>query len=93
MRNSAALIALLALAGCKETMPVMPTMPTVVEVEVTRYVPVPKELTAPCQKFTAREQTYDEAKRLAILRGEATNECDDRMTKIRNLPVGPNPKP
>lgn len=93
MRHTAALIALLALAGCKESMPVMPTMPNVVEVEVIRYVPVPKDLSAPCQKFTAREQTYDEAKRLALLREKAATECDDRMTKIRNLPTTPEPKP
>lgn len=88
MRHTAALIVLL-LAGCKETLPVMPTMPDIVEIEVIRYVPVPEELTKPCQKFTAREQTYDEAKRLALLRGEATEECDGRMTKIRNLPLTP----
>jgi hypothetical protein len=93
MRDAITLIALLALTGCKESLPVMPTMPEIVEVEVVKFVEVPPELTAPCQDFTAREQTYAEAKRLALLRKEARDECDGRMTKIRNLPVSPSVKP
>lgn len=92
MRRAATLIALLALAGCKESIPVMPTMPKVVEVEIVKYVRVPPDLSAPCQHFKPNEQSYDEAKRLAEVRRLAAIECDDRMTKIRNLPVSPPSK-
>ena len=79
--------ALLALvAACTgNRKPDPPMVPDVVEVPVTKYVPVPDELAADCQNAAAREQTYSEAKRLALLRDEFLRECSERMRKIRAL--------
>ena len=80
-----ALIALaLRLTGCKTT-PDVPQPPQVVTVTVTKYVPVPDALTADCQNEPAREQTYAEAKRLALVRADYLDECTSRMRKIRAL--------
>lgn len=84
MRYSIALI-VLALAGCQNAKPTPPPIPTVVEVTVTKYVPVPVELTADCQDDTPKAQVYAEAKRLAIIRHEYLTECTQRMRKIRSL--------
>lgn len=79
----------LLLAGCAgNTKPAPPVIPQVVEVPVTKYVPLPVELTADCNNTTPREQTYAEAKRLALLRGEYLDECTLRMRKIRALGQG-----
>lgn len=71
------------LTGCKTTEPQRP--PQVIEVVVTKYVPVPAELAADCANEPPREQTYAEAKRLAIKRGEYLAECTERMRRIRAL--------
>lgn len=79
-----ALIAVaMLLTGCKTTEPQRP--PQVIEVVVTKYVPVPAELAADCANEPPREQTYAEAKRLAIKRGEYLAECTARMRRIRAL--------
>jgi len=79
-----ALIAVaMLLTGCKTTEPQRP--PHVIEVVVTKYVPVPAELAADCANESPREQTYAEAKRLAIKRGEYLAECTGRMRRIRAL--------
>ena len=79
-----ALIALaLLLTGCKTTEPSKP--PQVVEVVVTKYVPVPAELAADCTNEPPREQTYAEAKRLALKRADYLEECTTRMRRIRGL--------
>ena len=79
-----ALIALaLLLTGCKTTEPAKP--PQVIEVVVTKYVPVPADLAADCMNETPRSQTYQEAKRLAIKRGEYLAECTERMRRIQGL--------
>ena len=84
MRHPPALIALAAilLAGCK-TQP--PVVPEIVEVVVTKYVPIPAELAADCANEAAREQTYAEAKRLALKRADYLEECTARMRRIRGL--------
>ncbi len=79
------LILLAALAGCQKPKPDPPTVPRVVEVTVTKYVKVPDALTADCQNSTPKAQTYSEAKRLALVRGEYLDECTQRMRKIRSL--------
>ena len=80
-----ALIALvLLLSGCKTTEP-QKQPPQVIEVVVTKYVPVPAELAADCTNEAPREQTYAEAKRLAIKRGEYLAECTERMRRIQGL--------
>lgn len=84
MWRPAALIACL-LAGCTGNVKEAPPVPKVVEVPVTKYVPVPDALTADCQNTAPKEQTYGEAKRLALVRGEYLDECTQRMRKIRSL--------
>lgn len=62
-----------------------PTVPKVVEVVVTKFVPVPDELAADCQNTAPKAQTYAEAKRLAIVRAEYLDECTARMRRIKAL--------
>ena len=85
MRYSASLIAIALLtAGCgKQNLRVDP--PKIVHVEVTRYVPVPDELTKPCPVYAPAEQTYAEAKRLALLRLDALEQCNRDKARIRDL--------
>lgn len=83
MRSPAAVIAsALLLAGCKTCPPVVPET---VEVVVTKYVPIPAELAADCANEPAKEQTYAEAKRLALKRADYLEECTARMRRIRGL--------
>lgn len=77
-------LTLLALAGCKTTEP-LPKLPEIVKVTVTEYVAVPAELAKPCTEYAAKEQSYGEAKRLALLRLESIEECNKRMARIRAL--------
>ena len=85
MRHSVAVtaVALLATACTHQNLKVDP--PKIVQVEVTKFVPVPDELTEPCTVYAPAEQTYAEAKRLALLRLESLNECNARMARIRAL--------
>lgn len=62
-----------------------PKPPKVVEVIVTKIVPVPVELTEPCQSHEPTSQTVAEAVRMANLRKLANEECSGRMAKIRGL--------
>ena len=74
------------LAGCPgNRRPDPPPVPKIVEVTVTKFVPVPADLTADCTNEAAREQTYAEAKRLALKRDEYLAECSARMKRIRAL--------
>lgn len=75
----------LMLVACGPVKDDPPIVPKVVEVVVTKTVPVPDALTGDCQNTTPKEQTYAEAKRLALVRGEYLDECTQRMRKIRAL--------
>ena len=85
MRIAASISAMaLLVAGCgRENLRVAP--PKIVQVEVTKFVPVPAELTEPCTQYAPAEQTYAEAKRLALLRLESLKECNARLARIRAL--------
>jgi hypothetical protein len=86
MRRSFALMLPLLLAGCPLGMIRMPAPPKIVHVEVVKYVAVPSELTEPCPVYEAVEQTYSEAKRLALLRRASIIDCDHAdKAKIRAL--------
>lgn len=80
--RAAALIVLAVLAGCK-TAPIQP--PKIVEVVVQKIVPVPGQLTEPCQQPVKQGSTVQEAVRLANARKAALDECSGRMSKIRSL--------
>ena len=80
------LCALLSLTACRhDRKPEPPVTPRVVTQTVTRYVQVPTDLAADCKNEKAREQTYAEAKRLALKRDEYLDECTKRMRRIRSL--------
>lgn len=85
MRTGIALSLILAVTGCQTTKPTAAPIPTVIEVVVTKFVKVPAELTADCQNTKPTENTYAEAKRLAMVRLEYLDECTQRMRKIRSL--------
>lgn len=70
------------LAGCQST-PEIRTQ--VVEVVVREYVPVPEELTAPCDEHPAREQTVGEAVRVANARLASVRKCNADKAAIRDL--------
>lgn len=76
------LMMVLLLAGCAT---IAPKAPKYVEVEVVRYVEIPRELTEPCEEGTAREQTYAEAKRLALFRLASVRCGNADKAKIRAL--------
>lgn len=81
-----ALLICLALSACRDDVkPDAPVVPELVRVTVDRIVSVPAELSADCSNDSVREQTYAEAKRLALVRDEYLNECTQRMRKIRAL--------
>ena len=79
---------LLMAAQCSTT-PERPTIPKVVEVPVTKYVPVPADLARDCTDEAPLRQTVGEAERLANARKVYLDECTKRMRQIRGLPVDP----
>lgn len=78
------LIAFLLMVGCATRAP-LPKLPEIVRVPVVKIVPVPAELSAPCQAIAKRDNSIGEAVRLANGRQAALEECDARMTEIRKL--------
>jgi len=78
------IVLLLALAGCNHVPP-LPEPPQIVRVPVKEFVPLPAELTAPCDVIAKRDNTYGEAIRLANARLAALQECNKRMAEIREL--------
>lgn len=84
MRIAAVLI-LLALAGCNRDVLRPDPPPKLVYVPVEKLVPLAPELTADCLNEPAKAQTYAEAKRLANLRDASLKECNKRLFRIRSL--------
>ncbi|GAB3744768.1 Rz1-like lysis system protein LysC [Lysobacter olei] len=78
-----AVIACLLLAGCA-TCPI-PKPPEVVEVVVTKTVPVDPKLARDCDRPAKRDDTVGEAARLANARDESLAECNKRLKAIREL--------
>jgi hypothetical protein len=76
---------LLLLAACASRQPVLPEVPKTVTVVVEKYVTVPDDLTAACPVYEPREQSYSEAKRLALIRRESLVQCNKQMERIRAL--------
>jgi hypothetical protein len=69
-------------ASCGET---RVNMPAIVEVPVKVVVEVDPALTKPCYDEAPRNQTTEEAVRLAKLRKASLAECSGRMKQIREL--------
>lgn len=76
---------LLLLAACASRQPVLPEVPKTVTVVVEKYVTVPEDLTAACPEYAPREQSYNEAKRLALVRLESIQACNKQLERIRAL--------
>jgi hypothetical protein len=79
------LIVLLALPACVPVKPKPPVVPQIVQVPVTKYVPVPAELTAACPKAKPEKRTVAEAVRVAKARGDALDQCNAQLDAIRKL--------
>lgn len=77
-------LVLLSLAGCA---PIVkpPVIPQVVTQTVTRYVPVPAELTAPCHRTERKSNQVIDVVDAFNARGDDIDECNARMSKIRAL--------
>lgn len=76
-----ALAITLLLAGCQSLPPKVET----VTVTVKETIPVPDELTKPCDPIEKRGNSYGEMKRVVNARAASLAECSARMGKIRNL--------
>ncbi len=77
-----------ALAGCAGTPP-RPVAPDVVQVPVTRYVPIPETLTAPCPIAGPKDMTVGEAVRIARERRRALEACNAQLRQIRAVQGSP----
>ena len=84
MRRLALILAtVLLLAACGKEELIRP--PEIVEVTVTKYVPVPAELSRDCDEVPKEGNDYQEAIRLANARLASLEECNGRLRKIRGL--------
>lgn len=84
-RHSAALM-LLAMAGCASAPPPAPEpVPTLIKVPVTRYVPVPAELTEPCPIKRATERTVEAVVSAYNANVSALEACNADKAAIRKL--------
>lgn len=83
MRCLALIAAALALAACQTTKP--PVVPQIVRIPVETIVPVPAKLSAPCEVYQVKAQTYGEAIEAANKRLASLVECNKRMAEIRAL--------
>jgi hypothetical protein len=79
------ILAVTLLPACASRQPVLPKVPETVTVVVEKYVTVPDDLTEPCPVGEAKEQSYNEAKRLALLRREYIEACNRKLAQIRAL--------
>jgi hypothetical protein len=79
------ILAVTLLPACASRQPVLPKVPETVTVVVEKYVTVPEELTEACPLYEPKENTYFEAKRLALLRRESLEACNRKLAQIRAL--------
>ena len=83
--RAVALTAAALLSGCA-TCPDRPFVaPTVVEVPVTRYVPVPDALTEPCPVPAVKGRTVGQVVDAANARKLALDRCNAQLRSIRGL--------
>lgn len=75
----------IALGGCasQPAKPVEP--PKVVQVVVTRYVPLPDKYLQDCPKATPKNKTVAEAVRVARARGESLDDCNTDKRTLREI--------
>lgn len=89
MRNRAVALtlAVLLLAACASRAPEPRPFvaPTVIEVPVTRYVPVPDALTAPCEAPPLAGRTVGHVVAASNARKLALDRCNAQLRAIRRL--------
>lgn len=86
MSVRAAALILLALAGCKSAPEVRPFVaPTIIEVPVTKYVPLPEELTQPCPVPAIKGRTVGDVVEASNARKVALDRCNAQVKAIREL--------
>lgn len=89
MRNRALALTLAALllpaCASKPPEPRPFVAPTVIEVPVTRYVPVPAALTAPCQAPPLAGRTVADVVAASNARKLALDRCNAQLRAIRQL--------
>lgn len=85
MRTLALTLAVLALTACGPVRPDPPVVPKIVRVTVEKIVPVPASLTAPCEVYQVKAQTYGQAVEAANKRKASLEACNVRMAEIRAL--------
>ena len=73
-----------ALAGCA-TAPCVPQPPQIVHVTVTKYVPIPIDLTAPVATPKPQDATVAECVNVNIQRAAAIGQCNAQLQAIRKL--------
>lgn len=83
-RHPIALIALLALAGCK-TAPERIVVPELVKVPVDRYIQIPERLTRPCVSPPLESRTVEAVVEAANARKLCEDRLNGQMREIRGL--------
>ena len=86
IRTSLAASLLLCLTACGSNPP-LPD-PVIQRVEVTRYIPVPATLTAPCL-VDPTQRTIGEGLENGVKLRACVDELNERMTSIRDLATPP----
>lgn len=79
------LILSLTLAGCTLAPP-KPQIPKTVTIVVTKYVPVPEQLTKPCPIAEPKSREVEEALQVAHARKLSLQDCNSQLDQIRTLP-------
>ena len=82
--RAVALIAVLALAGCKTAPEARPFVaPEIVRVPVKTYVALPEELTKPCPIPAIKGRTVGDVVEVANARKVALDQCNAKLRAIR----------
>lgn len=84
IRLPVAMLATCAIAGCATT-PCVPSPPQIVHVTVTKYVPIPIDLTAPIATPKPQDATVVECVNVNIQRSAAIGQCNAQLRAIRKL--------
>jgi hypothetical protein len=79
------IVCAIALAGCQAQPKRDVVTPQVVTVPVTKYVPIPAELTVDCYKTQRASNLVGDVVDAYNARGDDIDECSRRMRRIRDL--------
>ena len=89
----ALILASVLLAGCGPVKPAPPVIPQIVTQTVTKYVPVPAELSAPCHVTERASNKVKDVVDAFNGRGDDLKECSRRMSAIRSLNTSTESQP